>query len=187
MERDAVSAGVSRGGLFNSAEIKILVCYILSNIDEAVPGQMLANTLHYEGIANCFEVNEAIASLVNSGQLVVESKEDDTYVITDSGRDIAETLKTSLPFTVKEKAYIAAFKMVSRFKNAKSTDISFVKENGRTYISCSALDGKLPFMTIKLMVSDEGQAQCIKECFLNDTSTIYSKLIEMLTKKSEGE
>lgn len=182
MERDAVSAGVSPGGLFNSAEIKILVCYILSNIDEPVPGQMLANVLHYEGIANCFEVNEAIASLVSSGQISVSDSSKDTYVINKSGRDVAETLKTSLPFTVKEKAYIAAFKMVSRFKNANNTEISITKEDNRTYINCSALDGEIPFMSVKLLVTDEVQAQCIKERFLNDTSSIYSGIIELLTK-----
>ena len=182
MERDAVSAGVNPGGLFNSAEIKILVCYILSNIDEPVPGQMLANVLHYEGIANCFEVNEAIASLVSSGQIAVDNKEEDTYTITEKGRDIAETLKTSLPFSVKEKAYIAAFKMVSRFKNAKSTDISIVKDGEKTYVNCSALDGDTPFLSVKLLVSDENQAQFIRDRFLNGTSEIYSGIIDLLTK-----
>ena len=182
LEHDAASAGVSPGGLFNSAEIKILVCYILSNIEDAVPGQMLANVLHYEGIANCFEVNEAIASLVKSGQLTVDNPSDDTYRITQSGRDVAETLKTSLPFTVKEKGYLAALKMVSRFKNAKDTEISISKENDKTYITCSALDGGQAFMTIKLMVADEGQAVCIKERFLNDSSAIFSGIIDLLIK-----
>lgn len=181
MERDAVSAGVSPGGLFNSAEIKILICYILSNIDDAVPGQMLANVLHYEGLANCFEVNEAIASLVKSGQLEVVSQEDDTYKITESGKNIAETLKTSLPFTVKEKGYLAALKMVARFKNSKSTDISITKEDDKTYITCSALDGDSTFLSVKLMVADEGQAVSIKERFLNDSTAIFSGIIDLLT------
>lgn len=181
MERDAVSAGVSPGGLFNSAEIKILVCYILSNINDPVPGQMLANVLHYEGIANCFEVNEAIASLVNSGQLISVNEKDDTYKITKSGRDVAETLKTSLPFTVKEKGYLAALKMVSRFKNAKDTDISIFKEGDKTYINCSALDSGQAFMSVKLLVADEGQAVCIKERFLNDSAAIFSGIIDLLT------
>ena len=181
MERDAVSAGVSPGGLFNSAEIKILVCYILSNIGEPVPGQMLANVLHYEGIANCFEVNEAIASLVNSGQLEVINSEEDTYKITKSGIDVAETLKTSLPFTVKEKGYLAALKMVARFKNAKGTDIQIAKEDDKTYITCSALDGDKPFLSVKLLVADEGQAVCIKERFLNDSTAIFSGIIDLLT------
>ena len=89
MEKDALSAGVSKvGGLFSTAEIKILVCYILSALNAPVPGRMLADVLHYEGIANCFEVNDAIAALCESGHLKPADEKDDTYVITDNGRQI---------------------------------------------------------------------------------------------------
>ena len=182
MEKDAVSAGVSNvGGLFNTTEIRILICYILSSIDEPVPGQMLANVLHYEGIANCFEVNDSIASLQKSGHLKAVDEKDDTYIITETGRDIAETLKTSLPFSVKDRAYTAALKMVSRFKNAKQNDIKITRENGKTFITCSAIDNGQPFMSVKLLVSDEEQALFIKNKFLND-SGIYSEIIDLLTK-----
>ena len=183
MEKDAVSAGVSSvGGLFSTAEIKILVCYIISSIDRPVPGQMLANTLHYEGIANCFEVNDAIDSLCKSGHLKLVDKKDDTYIITESGRSTAQTLKTSLPYAVKDRAYNPAVKMAAQFKNAKESDIKITKENGKMFITCSAMDGGQPFMSIKLLVADEEQAHYIKYRFLNDNS-IYSKIIEILTKR----
>ncbi len=183
MERDAVSAGVSEiGGLFSTAEIKILICYIISSIDCPVPGKMLANTLHYEGIANCFEVNDSIDSLCKSGHLELVDKKDDTYIITESGKSIAQTLKTSLAYSVKDRAYNAAVKMVAQFKNAKESDIQITKENGKMFITCSAMDGGQPFMSIKLLVSDEEQALYIKDRFLND-NTIYSQIIEILTKR----
>lgn len=183
MEKDAVSAGVSQiGGLFSSAEVKILVCYIVSSIKEPVPGKMLANVLHYEGIANCFEVNDAIASLCKNGHLQLVNEEEDTYIITKSGKNIAETLKTSIAYSVKDRAYNAAVKMVAKFRNAKESDIKITKENGKMFITCSALDGDEPFMSVKLLVADEEQALYIKERFLND-NTIYSKIIEILTKR----
>lgn len=183
MERDAVSAGVSPiGGLFNTTEIRILICYLLSTIGEPVPGNLLANTLHYEGIANCFEVNDSIAFLCKKGHIDLIDEADDTYLITESGRDIAETLKTSLSLTVKDRAYNAAIKMFSRFRNAKETDISISREGNRTFITCAAIDMGEPFMSVKLMVTDEEQAIHIKEKFLTNPSKIYSTLIDMLTK-----
>ena len=84
MERDAVSAGVSEiGGLFSTADIRILICYLLSSIKDPVPGRKLADLLHFEGIANCFEVNDSIAFLLNNGQLRLIDEKEDTYVITD--------------------------------------------------------------------------------------------------------
>lgn len=183
MEKDAVSAGVSEiGGLFSTADIRILICYILSSINEEVPGKLLANTLHYEGIANCFEVNDSIDSLCKSGQIKLVDEKDDTYVITESGKNIAETLKTSLSVVVKERAYKAAIKMVSHFKNTKETDIKISREGDKTFITCSAIDGETPFMSVKLLVSDEEQALHIKDNFLNDPTKIYSTLIDLLTK-----
>lgn len=182
MEKDALSAGVSKvGGLFSTAEIKILVCYILSALNAPVPGRMLADVLHYEGIANCFEVNDAIAALCESGHLKPADEKDDTYVITDNGRQIADTLKTTLPLTVKDRAYKAALKMVSRFRNAKESITEISHEDGKTYITCSATDNGKPFMSVKLLVADEEQALFIKNRFLNDRS-IYSEIIELLTR-----
>lgn len=184
MERDAVSAGVSPiGGLFSTSEVRILICYIISAINQPVPGRMLADTLHYEGIANYFEVSESIASLCDSGQLELFNKEEDTYIITKSGKDIAETLKTALSYTVKNRAYNAAIKMVSRFKNAKETDIKITRENNSTYITCSMIDNDITFMSVKILVSDEEQALTIKENFINNPSTVYSEIINMLTKQ----
>ena len=183
MEKDALTAGVSEvGGLFTTAEIRVLICYIFSTIDAPIPGNLLANTLHYEGIANCFEVNDSIDYLCQKGQLKQVNTEDDTYLITESGKDIANTLKTTLSIVVKERAYNAALKMYTRFKNTKETDIKISREDNKTFITCSAIDDDTPFMSIKLMVSDEEQAIHIKERFLSNPTEIYSTLIDLLTK-----
>lgn len=182
MEKDASSAGVARGGLFNTAEIKILICYILSAIDEPVPVDMLANVLHYEGIANGFEVSDAVVSLANGGHIAPFDNSEQTYVITESGKDVAETLKTSLSSVVKERAYIVSMKMLAKFKNSKDNVFEITTENGVKYLTCSAIDGGKPFITVKLLVTDENQAGFIREKFLENPSAIYSKIIEMLTQ-----
>ncbi len=182
MNKDASGAGVERGGLFSTAEIKILICYILNAINQPVPAGMLVNVLHFEGIANAFEVSDAIVSLAASGQIVSVDDGDETYSITDSGRDTAETLKSSLSSVVKERAYLAVMKMFARFKNAKDNIFDITHENDATYLSCSALDGGRPFLTVKLLVADESQGNFIKDKFLENPSRIYSKIIEMLTQ-----
>lgn len=182
MERDASGAGVARGGLFSTAEIKILICYILNAINEPVPVDMLGNVLHYEGIANAFEVSDAIVSLAERGQIVAADENEQSYTVTASGRDTAETLKSSLSSVVKERAYLAVMKMFAKFKNAKDNAFEITKENGATYLSCSALDGGKPFLTIKLLITDEDQAGFIREKFLENPAKIYSKIIEMLTQ-----
>ena len=182
MEKDAITAGVNKiGGLVNTADVKILICYILSSLGEPVPGTMMGEVLHHEGIANIFEVSDALASLTKTGHIFEDVE--GAFIITDSGKDVAETLKTSVATVVRERAYSAVLKMLVRFKNAKQTDFKISHENDRIYLTCSALDKEFPFMSVKLLVSDEDQAIFIKEKFLSNTSEIYTKLIEMLTRK----
>ncbi len=185
MERDASSAGVRLGGLFSISDIRILICYILSAIDEPVPVAMMANTLHYEGIANGFEVSDAIVALSKGGHIEAVDEGENNYRITPSGREIAKTLATSLSFTVKDRAYTATMKMLSRFKNAQSTEFEVTHENSRTYITCTIHDGSVPFFSVKLLVTDDDQAISIKERFLNDPVNIYHTMVEMLTNKQE--
>lgn len=182
MEKDAITSGVAPGGLISTTEIRALLCYIIDAMPDPVPGKKLADLLFYEGLANCFEVNDSIAYLENAGHLRLIDQKEDTYVITPSGTDIAKTLKSIIPYTVREKAYSAALKMLSRMRNAKETDIKISYENSSAYITCTALDGEKPFMSVKLLVADETQANLIKDKFLDDPAKIYTGIIDLLTK-----
>lgn len=182
LENDAITSGVARGGLISTTEIRALLCYIIDAMPYPVPGKKLADMLFFEGLANCFEVNDSIAYLEKTGHLKLYDEAEDTYVITPSGSDIAKTLKSIIPYTVKEKAYAATLKMVSRMRNAKETDIKISYHDGSAYITCTALDGEKPFMSVQLLVSDETQANLIKERFLDDPAKIYTGIIDLLTK-----
>ena len=72
--------------------------------------------------------------------------------------------------------------MMAEIKNAKETDISIVRNGENTFITCSALDGGNPIMSVQLLVSDEAQAMSIKSKFLENPSEIYSKIIDLFTE-----
>lgn len=178
MEFDALSAGI--GSLINSSEIKILICYVLDAVKTEVNGQKLAGEFHMEGIANYFEVIEAIEDLLKRGN-IEKGDTPECYRITPDGADAAKTLCTSLPFTIKEKAIAVTSRMVARLRNAEQTKIEIVKENGRQYIVCSAVDSDMVLMSVKLMVADDMQARYIKDKFLDNPSEIYSKIVDLMT------
>lgn len=181
MEFDALSAGVAPGGLVNTTEIKVLICYILKSVNEPVPANKLCETLLFDGIANNFEVSDCLEALIQSGNIVCVDNEEQTYTTTDSGNNIADTLKNTVPFSIREKACKATIKMISEIRNAKETDISIVRNGDNTFITCSALDNGNPIMSVQLLVSDEAQALSIKNRFLENPSEIYSKIIDLFT------
>lgn len=178
LESNAISAGI--GSLISTAEIKVLICYVISGVNSPVPGKQLANLLNIEGIANYFEVMDALEALLKTGNLTYNEC-DDTYCVTSAGTSAAETLKTILPYTIKEKAFALTVKMISRLKNAKDTKFETVKENGFTYLICSAVENGCDLMSVKLMITDEAQASAIKERFLDNPSEIYTGIVDLLT------
>ncbi len=182
MENDAVSAGVKLGGLFGTADIKILICYILNAIDEPVPASLLVNELHLEGIANGFEVSDAIVNLASNGHIRLTDSSDDKYEITEKGKITADTLKSSLSYNVRDRAFAITVKMLSRLKNIEQTSFEIVYENSIPYIICSVIDGDLPLMSIKLLLSDANQSTAIKERFLENPAELYKTVIDKLTK-----
>ena len=185
-ERDAASAGVDPvGGLFNTADIKILICYVLSVTQEPLDAAMLSNVLHYEGIANAFEVSDAITSLQKNGMLMESPEKPGCFFVTREGNDVAKTLNTSLAMTVKERACKIALKMLAREKNARESSFEITHENEKTYITCTAHDGTAPFLSVKMLVPDDTQAQFIKEQFLNRAGEIYSGIVKLLTNYKE--
>ncbi len=182
MERDAISANVSKGGLKNTTEIKILVLYLLMNIDEPIPAAQIANLLHMNGIANTFEVSDAFVQL-SKNELIFETDDSsDSFMISDKGRDAGQTLQSRVPFTVREKSIAIAKKMLERNRHIKETDISVIHDENGIFITCSALEKDKKIMSFTLQVTDDDQVLKIKENFLDDPALVYRTLIDMLTK-----
>ncbi len=184
MKIDALRAGVAPGGLVNTTEIKVLICYILKSVKEPVPATKLCDLLFYKGIANAFEVSDSIESLLKNKNIVCVNEKEQTYTTTESGDHVADTLKTTVPLSIREKACKSTLKMMAEIRNAKETDISIVRNGDNTYITCSALDNGNPIMSVQLLVSDESQAISIKNKFLESPSEIYSKIIDLFTNNN---
>ena len=66
---DAFDAGIELGGLRNRNEIRLLVCYLLKAIDKPVPKTLVVDAILNDGLANYFEINEAIAELLKGGKI----------------------------------------------------------------------------------------------------------------------
>ena len=182
MERDAISANVSKGGLKNTTEIKILVLYLLMNINEPLPASQIANLLHLNGIANTFEITDAFDQLSKS-ELITEPEEfPNFFIINDKGRDAGQTLQSRVPFTIREKSLNLAKKMLERNRHIKETDITINRTENGVFITCAALENEKRVMSFTLQAADDDMALRMKENFLDDPAIFYRTLIDMLTK-----
>ena len=77
MEFDAFTGGIELGGLRNRDDIRLLICYILKSVDTPLTRQMLNDAMQEDGLANFFEVGQAIEELLKTGNITADILEDE--------------------------------------------------------------------------------------------------------------
>ena len=66
---DAFTEGIEPGGLRNRNEIKTLICYLVSHLDTPITKGQLNNIICEEGLANYFELNQALSEVIENGNI----------------------------------------------------------------------------------------------------------------------
>ncbi len=179
MEHDAFTNGVEPGGLLNSREIRILVCYMLNSVDEPMDRQSIVEIIFSEGMANFFETEAAIEELVNLGNLTED--ENGFLELTPIGKEASETLVSRLPFTIRTRAVETAVKLMTRKRRARDTRVEFQQLDTGVAVTCSIDRTEHPMMSFTLLVADLQQAELIRDRFLDDPVTMYRMMISLLS------
>lgn len=183
MEYDAFDAGIELGGLRNRDDIRLLVCYLLKSVDAPMTRQMLNDAMQEDGLANYFEVGQAIEELLKTGNISADIADDEEVLsVTDKGREAAELLQTSLPRTVREKAVNSAIRLTTRAKIERENKIEVKKEeNGGYNITFTLFDRDTELMKLSIFVADSLQLEQVKQNFIDDPVKVYSTIITSLT------
>lgn len=183
MDFDAFDAGIELGGLRNRDDIRLLICYLLKSVDAPMTRQLLNEAMQEDGLANYFEVGQAIEELLKTGNITADILDEDEVIsVTQKGREAAELLQTSLPRTVREKAVNSAIRLTTRAKIERENKIEVKKEeNGGYTITFTLFDKDTELMKLSVYVSDSLQLEQVKQNFINDPVKVYSTIITSLS------
>ncbi len=178
MPRDAFVAGVEPGGLTDPAQIKILICFILEEINEPVFGDDILEALSSGGWANYFEIADAMSELAELGHVTVL---DEWYTLASSGRNISSLLSSDVALTVRERTLGATSELVRRRSNAKSNKVSITEHEGGFTVKCSVCEqsGREMF-SVSLEVPSRKAALKVRERFIDSAEDVMRAAIEAL-------
>ncbi len=179
MDNFTFDDGIEPGGLRTRNEIKLLVCYLLASVEEKITRSQLCEISLDKGLANYFEINQAVSELVANGSVVSDFIECEEYLsVTEQGRSSAKTLEMQLPRSVKEKAINAAIKMLTLAKRKRENKVEVEKlESGGYHVTFSMEE----MMKLTIYVADEMQVETVKNNFYEDPIKLYSGIIASLT------
>lgn len=182
MEFDAFDAGIELGGLRNRDDIRLLVCYLLKTIDKPIEKEQLNSALLENGLANYFEINQAVSELLSTAAVdMLLVNDEECYQILPRGREIAENLETTLPKTVRERAVNSAIKLMTLKEVEKENRIDVEKTDDGYNVTFYLMSGNDELMKLTLFVGDSMQVESIKKNYLKDPIKLYSSIITALT------
>lgn len=178
---DAFTEGVEPGGLRNRNEIKTLICYLVSRLETPITGEQLSAVICEEGIANYFELNQALSEVIEKGSVYVKDSEAGPQLyITPQGKKNSQEIESEIPYTIRENAFNAAIRLQTRLRREREHRIRIDKLENGCNITMSVVDGEDELMTVTLFVADYEQALAVKEKFLSDPVTVYSNIVALL-------
>jgi hypothetical protein len=179
---DAFSAGVEFGGLRTSQEIKLLICYLLENLEKPLSKIQINEIMQGQGLANYFEVNQSLDELIMANTVFVKQIEDQNMLfVTEKVYGAAMMLASDLPKTVREKAVNAAVKMQTNARRRRENKIDVEKLDNGYHVTFTISDKEDVLMSLTVYVADITQVETIKQGFLNDPVGLYSGIIASLT------
>ncbi|MCL2034544.1 MAG: DUF4364 family protein [Oscillospiraceae bacterium] len=182
METEIFKAGTRHGAPTTNDEIKILVCYILSKTDASMSFQQLHESFSENELVNYFELVSAVDSLIDTGHIAEEeSGAASVYRITPLGEDAANTVNTLLPLSVREKASVAAKKLLRRKKREKEVVVKISEINGGFEVLLALPGDKGSLLSFTVFCPTRDEAQLVRKRFLNDPAYIYKGVMALLT------
>ncbi len=175
---DALDEGIIPGGLRSKDEIKVLVCYLLKNIDGGLTREQIGSIMQERGIANYFEAMDAVSDLLSNGSVTGDLVDDKEYLhVTESGKEAVSLVEKDLPKTVRENAIRSAIHLITLERNAKENEVKIEPAQDGYTVTFTMKAGESTLMELSIFSGDRDLAEKVKDNFLEDPAKVYSSIL----------
>lgn len=172
--------------LTDSYAVKILICYFLKEIDRPVTPEQLTEIATADGVLNYFYYTEAINAMLEAKTILIENIDEiNYYVLSDIGRNGAESFKTIVPKSFRDKILSSGLKLFAKIKIEQDV-VCEVKKLKKGYcVECRCDDMDVVLMDLKLFAPDFEQANLIKEKIMQNPTEFYGKVLNYAIENTQ--
>ncbi len=169
-------------------EIKYLILYTMSLLEQALPQDDIAECAMCDGGFGYFEFCDAFAELERDGNITSTRSLPPLYLLSPDGRRAAQIFSKSLPAPVLAQARLAAAKMGARLRReAVVRTCHETTADGTVRVKLGFMDGDDPVFAFELMVANTAQATAYEENFRRNAEKIYDGILCVLTNDYKDE
>ena len=174
--------GIKAGGLTGDAEIKLLVCSVLTDVGGMLHSDLL-ETLTADELVNFFDAAAAIETLLKQNFIMTEIRNEETfYTVAEEGAELSKTLSRTLPYSVRETVSKTAFEAAAKRRVINGTDTSITPIEKGFKVTLRIMDFGYDAMKLDLFAPDKPTAKAMKEAFLASPEQFYQHVINHLLK-----
>lgn len=168
------------GMIHEKLDIKILILFILRRLPGVVEPETLLDLVQCDAGVGYFDYSDCLAELVATEHI---DEVDGGYRITEKGARNADTVESSLPYSVRMKAERVLAPVAERIaRDAMIVTEHFMTDSGLTaHLAMS--DGKGEIIDMRLLIASEAQAKLIEKNFRRSAESIYQQIIALVSEE----
>ena len=187
MDQTAFTGGVRPGGLTNSYEVNILICYLLVQVGEPMSFAQLSEATQRDGLVNYFELAQAVDKLEQDGHIIKVQVGDNQFVYrpTTTGQAASVTFQHQLPRSVRERAVAAAKQVLQRQRRENEILTEIEKTSDGYKITLRMTDIGTDLLGVSLFLPTMEDCRKVEQRFRSDPELIYKQVLAVLTGHSE--
>lgn len=181
MERNAFTQGIRPGGLTDSYEVTVLVCYVLDHTEQPLTSQLLQEAVLKDGLANYFEFAQAFGKLQQDGHILKETGKDniERFHLSEKGAQAARVFYDSLPASVRHMATEAVRIALLRQRREKEilTEIEKTEDGYKLTIRMTDIGSDL--LSVSMFLPTKEECEAVQKRFRSDPAYIYQSILAL--------
>ena len=173
---------MSNSGNTALAENKVLILYILEQIDNDIIQDGLFKIISSINDVNYFYFKQLLNDLIESKLVGIYTKDNEQVIkITSEGKNALSLTQDMLPGILKLKADNLFKKELLNIEKESSIIAEFIPKNENEYtIKCKIVENNETLFEVKTFAGSRERAKRIVDNWNSNASTIYPKILNIL-------
>ncbi len=159
-------------------EVKLLMAYFLNQTDIPCTYPQLLEIFTGEGVVDYFLFTESLKEMLDSGMLErIQSDGVEKYVLSEKGKAGADSFKTLVNKSVRDRILASGMRLFARLKNEQTVSTSIQQLDKGCAVGCTVLDSGTELMSLKLFAPDREQAEHIRRKLAANPDELYGRIL----------
>ena len=167
------------GFIQDMLDVKVLILFVMAKLSYPVSLQKIYELCYQDDKLSYFDVSVAVPQMVQSGHL--EQLPDETYRITDKGREHEEITCDAIAYPVMQRALTAVQRFNNQMQRKGLIETNVRKEESGDFIAelCLRDDAGI-LMRLELSAPTHSQARGLTRAYEKQADSIYQQMMTLL-------